>query len=360
MVRWVRWTLVLVVAAALLAALAWRMPSVQDRVVRAAIEHMVGRNSNPLFADDALRVLLCGTGSPLPHRTRAKACVAVFAAGRFWVVDTGPSSWNRMALLAVDAARVGGVMFTHFHSDHIGDLGEFNLNTWVAGREGPLRVFGPPGVERVVAGFNEAYALDRGYRVAHHGAAFLPPDRGVMVAEPIAELVESDERVVFLRQDGLEISAFAVHHDPIKPAYGYRFDYKGRSVVISGDTAKSDAVVRAAKGSDVLLHEAQANHMIAMIGEAGAAAGRPRVAKVMADIPSYHTSPVEAAEVANAAGVKLLVMYHLNPPPPAKFLEAYFSRGVSAVRAKDWMLADDGLLIELPAESESVMTRQLD
>ncbi len=360
MARWVKWTLGLSVAAALLAAIAWRIPAVQDRVVRGAIERMVGQRTDSLFADDALRVVLCGTGSPLPHRTRAKACVAVFAAGRFWVVDTGPNSWNRMALLGVDPARVGGIMFTHFHSDHIGDLGEFNLNTWVAGREAPLRVFGPPGVERVVAGFNEAYALDRGYRVAHHGADFLPPDRGLMIAEPIAELAESDERVVFLKQDGLEISAFAVHHDPIKPAYGYRFDYKGRSVVVSGDTAKSDAVVRAAKGTDVLLHEAQANHLIAMIGEAAAAAGRPRATKIMADILSYHTTPVEAAEVANAAGVKLLVLYHLNPPPPAKFIEAVFSRGVSDVRATDWLLADDGLLIELPAGSPAVMTRQLD
>lgn len=360
MLRWIKWAVGLSVAVALLAALAWRVPALQDRVVRAAIERMVEKRSDPLFADDALRVLLCGTGSPLPHRTRAKACVAVFAAGRFWVVDTGPGSWNRMALLAVDATRVGGVMFTHYHSDHIGDLGELNLNTWVAGRDAPLRVFGGPGVERVVAGFNEAYALDRGYRVAHHGAAFLPPDRGLMVAVPIAALAESDERLVFLKQDGLEISAFAVHHDPIKPAYGYRFDYKGRSVVVTGDTTKSDAVVRAAKGADVLLHEAQASHLIAMIGEAAGAAGRPRVAKVMADIPDYHTTPVEAAEVANAAGVKLLVLYHLNPPPPTKFIESYFARGVSAVRPKDWLMADDGLLIELPAGSGAVTTRQLD
>jgi ribonuclease Z len=62
----------------------------------------------------------------------------------------------------------------HFHSDHIGDLGEFNMNTWAMGRPGPLRVYGPPGVERVVAGFAEAYALDTQYRIAHHGTEFLP------------------------------------------------------------------------------------------------------------------------------------------------------------------------------------------
>lgn len=350
----------LLVAVAVAAAIAWRIPAVQDRVMRAVIDRMIAKRPDSLFKEDALRALLCGTGSPLPHATRAKACVAVFAAGRFWVVDTGQGSWNKLALIGVDAARIGAVFFTHFHSDHIGDLGELNLNTWVQGRDAPLRVFGGPGVERVVAGFNEAYALDRGYRVAHHGADFLPPERGLIQAEPIAQLDESDERKVILTEGGLEISAFAVHHDPIKPAYGYRFDYKGRSVVITGDTAKSDAVVRAAKGADVLVHEAQANHLVAMLGAAGAAANRPRVAKIMGDIPSYHSSPVEAAEVANAAGVKLLVLYHLTPSPPAKFVETIFTRGVSDVRAKDWILADDGLLIELPGGSDAVNVSRLE
>src|SRR6185369_13238483 len=104
-------------------------------IVRRVITHLVARSADDLFADDALRVALCGTSAPLPHPSRAKACVAVFAAGRFWVVDTGPESWNRLALWRVDGKRIGAVLFTHFHSDHIGELGEFNLQTWVAGRE---------------------------------------------------------------------------------------------------------------------------------------------------------------------------------------------------------------------------------
>jgi len=347
-------------AVALALAAALRIPAVQDALARRAIARMVATQPSELFADDALRAVLCGTGSPLPHESRAKACVAVFAAGRFWVVDTGPGSWNRLALLRVDPARIGGVFLTHFHSDHIGDLGEFNLNSWVAGRPEPLRVFGPPGVERVVAGFAEAYALDSGYRILHHGADFLPADRGRMQAVPIAPLSEGDERIVILREGGLEVSAFAVHHDPVKPAYGYRFDYGGRSLVITGDTAKSSAVARAAQHADVLFHEAQANHLIAMIGEAAAAAGRPRAAKIMADIPSYHTTPVEAAEIANDAGVRLLVLYHLNPPPPSRLVESIFARGVADTRHGDWRLGNDGLLVELPKGSDRIAVRQLD
>jgi ribonuclease Z len=358
--RWILGSVVLVALAAAAVEVALRVPAVQDALTRRVIARMVATQPDGLFADDALRAVLCGTGSPLPHETRAKACVAVFAAGRFWVVDTGPGSWNRLALTRIDPARIGGVFFTHFHSDHIGDLGEFNLNSWVAGRPSPLRVFGPPGVERVVAGFAEAYALDTGYRIAHHGADFLPADKGRMEAVPIAPLAEADERAVVLREDGLEVSAFAVHHDPVKPAYGYRFDYKGRSLVITGDTAKSDAVVRAAKNADVLFHEAQANHLIDMIGEAAGAAGRPRPAKIMRDILTYHTTPVEAAEVANEAGVRLLVFYHLNPPPPNKLVEPIFTRGVAAARHGDWRLGNDGMLVELPVGSDQVTVRRLE
>jgi len=176
--RWLAGLVGLAAIAAVVAA-AMRVPLVQDAIIRRVIARAIG-TANHLFADDALRVLLCGTSAPLPHPTRAKACVAVFAAGRFWVVDTGPQSWNRLALSRIDGKRIGAVLLTHFHSDHIGELGEFNLQTWAAGRAGPMRVFGPPGVERVVAGFQEAYALDSGYRIAHHGADFLDANVGRM------------------------------------------------------------------------------------------------------------------------------------------------------------------------------------
>lgn len=357
--RWILSMLGVGAALVLIVAFGVRLPAVQDRLVRSAIARLVASQPQELFRDDALRVLLCGTASPLPHLTRAKACVAVFANGRFWIVDTGPGSWNRLALLRIDGSRIGGILLTHFHSDHIGDLGEFNLNTWVMGRPGPLPVFGPPGVERVVAGFDEAYALDTQYRITHHGADFLPPAAAHLESHPVAGPADGDGPQIVLERDGLRITAFSVHHDPVKPAYGYRFDYRGRSVVVSGDTTKDQQLIQAAHGADLLVHEAQANHLVAMIGEAASAAGRPRVAKIMGDIPSYHTSPVEAAEAANEAGVKLLVLYHLTPPPPLRVVEWVFTRGVSQVRPAGWLLGDDGLLIELPVHSDRVSTRQL-
>jgi len=287
--------------------------------------------------------------------------VAVFAGGRFWVVDTGPGSWNRFALWQVDGRNIAGILFTHFHSDHIGELGEFNLQTWAAGRSGPLAVYGPPGVERVVAGFAEAYALDTGYRIAHHGRDLLPPEVGRMDARVVPGPAEGTGPAVVLQDGGLAITAFAVTHTPVRPAYGYRFDYRGRSVVVSGDTVKDAGLIAAAKGADVLVHEAQANHLVALMREEAQKTGRARIAKILGDIPTYHTSPVEAAQAANEAGVRLLVLYHLTPPPPAApLVERMFVRGVDAVRPGHWVLADDGLLITLPIASDAVRVGRIE
>jgi ribonuclease Z len=343
---------VLVVAALCLAL--FQLPGVQDRLVERALARAVGASPDDLFEADALRVLLCGTSSPLPHPDRAKACVAVFAAGRLWVVDTGPGSWNKLALWRIPGRRIGAVLLTHFHSDHVGDLGQFDMQTWVAGRPDPLRVFGPPGVERVVAGFEEAYALDTRYRIAHHGADLLPEDVGRMQARPIVA------PAVVLEEDGLKITSFRVDHRPVTPAFGYRFDYAGRSVVVSGDTIKHPGLVEAARDADVLVHDALASHVVSAIGEAAAEAGRNRIAKIMGDILDYHATPVEAAAAANEAGVDLLLFYHLVPPPPNRIFEPVFVRGVEDVRPDGWLLGDDGLLVELPIGSDALEIRHLD
>jgi ribonuclease Z len=343
--------LALVVVGALAVFVGLRIPAVQDRLFELALSRLSG-SSDAHFDDGALRVLFCGTSSPLPHPSRAKACVAVFAGKEFWVVDTGPGSWNSAALARIDASRIGGVLLTHFHSDHIGELGEWNLQSWVAGRPGPLPVYGGPGVERVVAGFSEAYALDSGYRTAHHGADFLPPEAGKMEAHPV-------EPGVIFDQDGLRITAFAVPHKPVVPAYGYRFDYRGRSVVVSGDTTESKELVAASRDADVLAHEELTPAMIAKIGQIMTANGRPRAAKIMADIPDYHTDPVVAAKEANEANVRLLVFYHLLPPPQTGWMEQMLMRGVDAVRPSGWLVADDGTLIELPPDSKEIGVRKL-
>lgn len=336
-----------------------RLPTVQDRLVEKAIQQRMDNSHwEALFADDALRLFVCGSSSPFPAEDRARPCLGVIAGGKYYIVDTGPGSWNRMALLRIPAERIGGVFITHFHSDHIGDLGEFNLQSWVAGRQGPLPVFGPPGVERVVSGYNEAYALDQIYRVEHHGAALLDPDSGQMQAR-VVPLGQEGAASVALEAGDLRVQMFPVPHEPIAPAVGYRFDYRGRSILISGDTRKDLNLARWGQGVDVLAHEAQNNHIVEQISQVADALDRPRYAQVMRDIPSYHTTPVEAAEVANAAGAGLLLLYHLTPPPPNAVAAWAFLRGVRELRPEGTLLARDGQLIELPLDGSEPQVSML-
>src|SRR4029077_13986711 len=274
------------------------------------------------LAPDALRVLLCGTASPIPSAQRAEACTAVFAGRHMWIVDTGPGSWRTLALRRIRGEAIGGIFYTHIHSDHIAELGEFNLQTWVAGRPGPLRVYGPDGGTELVHGFEAAYAADTRFRIAHHGAALLPPERAVMIPVPVT--VADGDATRVLDEDGVVVTAFAVAHDPVKPAFGYRFDYGGRSVVVSGDTRPCPNLVTQARGADVLVHEAQANALVRIMEEAAREAGESRIAKVLGDIASYHTDPADAADEAVAAGVRLLVFTHFTPPPDNPLLKHVF------------------------------------
>jgi ribonuclease Z len=356
--RILRALLVLALAIGAAGTLALRLRRVQDAIVTRIAERRIGRNTSGLLAPDALRVLLCGTASPIPSARRAEACTAVFAGGRMWIVDTGPGSWRTLALRRVRGEAIGAVFYTHLHSDHIGELGEFNLQTWVAGRPGPLRVYGPDGVADLVHGFTEAYAADTRFRVAHHGSALLPPDRAAMIPLPV--LLDSTDATRVLDEDGVVVTAFAVAHDPVKPAFGYRFDYRGRSVVVSGDTRPCANLVMQARGADVLVHEAQANDVVRIMEAAARKADESRIAKILADIPAYHTSPADAAGEAVAAGVRLLVLTHLTPPPDNALLARIFRRDVNGAPPRGLVLGEDGTLIVLPTGSDAVEVTRLD
>jgi ribonuclease Z len=331
--------------------LATSSPDVDVWLYRKMAAHMIDRPVPQLAQPGELSVLLCGTGSPLPDPNRASGCALVAAGDRYYVVDVGLSSVRNLLLWRIPLDKVDGVLLTHFHSDHIAELGELRLQTWVAGRRTPLKVYGPPGVADVVAGFNQAYSHDADYRTLHHGEKFLPREDVDMVAVTIPM---NGATAPALNDGGLKVTAIKVHHDPVKPAYGYRFDFAGRSITISGDTAYYEPFAMAARGSDVLVHEAQSNELVGILGAAMSAAGHPRPAKIMHDIPDYHTTPVEAARIANLAQAKLLVFTHINPPLPNYLAERAFLRGVSNVRASGWLMGRDGTLIRLPGHSDAI------
>jgi len=196
------------------------------------------------------------------------------------------------------------------------------------------------------------------YRVAHHGSATMPPTGAGGVARPFSIDGEDWSQVV-LNQDGLKITAFAVKHTPVFPAVGYRFDYEGRSVVISGDTAPSANLERVARGADVLFHEGLQTAMVAVLHDAAVRHGRAGLAKITADIPSYHTTPEDAARIAQQAGVGELMFYHTIPPLPLAYVNAAFLGDAPKIFAGPIVVGKDGMLLSLAPGGTSIGMREL-
>jgi ribonuclease Z len=303
---------------------------------------------------DGLHVALCGAGGPLPDPVRSGPCVAVIAGESLFVFDAGSGGARNLGRMQLPIGKVQALFLTHFHSDHIDGLGELAMLRWAqGGNASPLPVVGPAGVEDVIAGFNQAYQQDAVYRVAHHGEATVPSTGNGMTPRPFVQPTEGAPAVVW-DGDGVQITAFRVDHFPIDPAVGYRIDYGGRSVVVSGDTKKSAELERMAQQADLLVHEALASHMIGQAQTIAEANDRPILAKILSDIPDYHTTPVEVAEIARDAKVGHLLYYHIVPALPIPGLEATWLEGVSDAWDGDYTVGRDRTLISLPRESQRI------
>ena len=317
----------------------WNSRAGQDWLLEQAVTAAMKRPP-PISEFDGLQVFMCGTSSPLPAPDRAQACVAVLAGESLYLVDAGAGSAQVAALGQLPLEHLEAVFLTHFHSDHIAALPEFNLNSWVAGRGRPMVVYGPTGVSEVVDGLNGAYRLDLTYRVAHHGEELLAPELGVMEAK----LMKAG---TVLDIGNLTITSFPVNHDPVRPAVGYRFDYRGRSVVISGDATITPGLIDAATGADLLLQDSLSLPIVKSLEKASAGS---RMEKIFLDIQDYHAHASDLSVLVDKIGVRQLALYHLVPPPQNALFEKIFSRDLP----EGTVLTEDGMVFELPTGSEKV------
>jgi ribonuclease Z len=354
-----RWIIRLLLAVLVLAGLgligfqAFK-PQIAKRAFARAIEQNVGVDRSAALTD-GLHVYLCGTGSPMPDVTRAGPCLGILAGERAYIVDVGSGSVRKLAQMGFPMARLEGVYLTHLHSDHIDGLGELMLQAWVGGgRSAPLPITGPAGTGEVVAGFNAAYRIDSTYRIAHHGPAIADPAGYGGEAFEIRMPAGPAARAVILDEGNLRITAVRVNHAPVEPAFGYRIDYKGRSVAISGDTVYHPGFIAASEGADLMLHEALDPEMVSQIGEALAARGQANTAQIFADILDYHASPEDAARAASEAGADELVLYHIVPPLPSRLLEPMFLGDADEAFDGAITVGRDGIIFSLPVGSEGI------
>jgi ribonuclease Z len=287
-----------------------------------------------------LRVVLLGTGTPVPNLDRACAATLVLAGTKGFLIDSGRGVVN--ALVRAENPNIDAVLFTHYHSDHFGEIGELLVTRAIGGAEKPLKIIGPAGAKKTVNAILDAYSLDNTYRKAHHKEKW--PGMPVDIQESSSGTVYDDGEV--------KITMFTVDHSPVDPAVAYRIDYKGRSVVVSGDTKKVARMVEMAKGCDILVHEAANRQLVQMTITRLRSQNNQRAAVMSEEMMEYHTSTTELAEIARDAGVGKLVLTHLVPSiPVADQADQMFIQGMSDIYRGPIIVGRDGMAIE-PGNSQ--------
>jgi ribonuclease Z len=342
-------------AAALLAVIFIARQAVMPKLAERGFERMASQRVgvNPMAnLEDGLHVYICGAGSPLADPKRSGPCIGVIAGKKLFVFDAGTNGSQNLGQMGFPLVIAEEIFLTHLHSDHLDGLGQMLLGTWVLSpRKSPTKVSGPVGTSQIVDGINMTYQIDSTYRTAHHGAAIANPSSFGAVAREID--VSSGSKIVY-DKDGVKITAFKVSHEPVSPAFGYRVDYKGRSVAISGDTAYDPNIAVAAKDVDVLFHEALNMEMVKTMESAAKANGVKGLEKVLFDIQDYHTSPVDAAKTAKQAGATDLVLYHIVPMLPSDALIPMFVKGTADEFEGKITVSEDGTIVRLPAGSDTI------
>ena len=241
------------------------------------------------------KVTLLGTGDPIPRPDRWGPATLVQVAGQDLLFDVGRGAATRLVQMGVSLSGLDATFLTHFHHDHLIGLDDVWMTGWIpppfGRRQKPMEVWGPTGTANLLSNLEEAFVLNTETRIPDE---LLAPEGIVLVAH------EFDEDGVVYEKDGVVVTAFAVNHgDLIKPAYGYRVDYDGRSVVISGDTKFDRNLIAAAKGADLIVHE------VALASDELLASSEQ-----FRRIVAHHTTPEEAGIVFAEVNPKLAVYTH--------------------------------------------------
>lgn len=244
-----------------------------------------------------MRVTLLGTGCPQATPRRMGPASLVRSDGLTLLVDCGSGVTQRLVEAGSSSAAVDALFLTHMHTDHVIDLYQLIITSWHQGRTVPHRLFVPRGMKPFVDSLMALWAEERAQRIAY--------EQRPSTAAFDLEVTEIEAGVIF-DERGVRVSAFLVDHGPVEPAFGLTFEHRGRRTVFSGDTTVCEAVVSAAEGADLLVHEVFVH---------GAMTARPgvRTSAGLEAVAAYHTLSSDVGKLAARARPKLLVLNHIVP-----------------------------------------------
>jgi ribonuclease Z len=246
----------------------------------------------------SLRVTLLGTGCPVVSTERHGPALLVESDAALILVDCGSGVTQRLLEHGVRGSDIDALLLTHLHSDHIVDLFQLLISSWHQGREQPLRVYGPRGTKRYVAGLLKLWKPEFKQRMKHERR---PNTEGLGI-----DATEIEAGHLF-SLDALTVSAVEVDHRPVYPAFGFAFAAHGRRVVVSGDTTRCDTLTAAARDADLLVHEVFVHDELPVLP-------RVRTARTVRNVASYHTLSSEVGKIAAECGVGCLMLTHFVPP----------------------------------------------
>jgi len=319
----------------------------RSSIIASQIERQIGETVRAQqVSPDLFEIVFCGTGSPQFQPDRAQPCTAIVAGGKLFVFDTGQGAAQSLQATSVPFHSLDSIFFTHLHSDHVSGLGDVLHNSWLYGRQQQVEIAGPPGTERLREGVAQSFEADLAERWNTIGSEYRDADTSMGVARDV--LVEGDALLEVYNENGITISAFRVEHPNWGHAYGYKFVFQGKTVVISGDTRYAPNLIKHAQNADILIHEALNVKMMQTIASALETHGGGIDPERMELITSVHTPTDELAKLAAEAEVGRLVITHLIPPIPASgFVEAEFVDGMDKIYKGDITVARDGMRINL-------------
>jgi ribonuclease Z len=248
-----------------------------------------------------MKITLLGTGSPIPDPLRAGPCTLVQAGGENVMVDCGRGALMRLMAAGVFPGMVSTCLVTHLHSDHITDLNDLVTSRWVMMPVNvPLRVIGPPGIRAVVDAMLQMLTPDQQYRHDHHD--------DLHASGPLTVNVEEVEPGDSFTIGAVSGTVHETDHRPVRPSIGFRLEHDGKAVALAGDTVPCDGVDEMCRNADAYVQTVIRHDLVSALADALPNGQRMR------DILDYHSSVEQAAQTANRAGVKNLVLTHYVPP----------------------------------------------